>query len=363
MTWIALADAGGQEFSLTGLEGDISENPEVDSGPHALLVRGSLMFEARLSPDGRSQTLFDYREGDGWLSTLTLQADSSGITLIIAQNDDVVHATVQHTDTGRPELVRVTYSWDAPGRWARLAIERPEGCVANIVNIDNPRPMLVSDLHNLFIDHTRRHVSEDVAFVALSDEIEPVGPTPKLSTQTPVETADGYRPAGKLQRGDLVRAENGDLVPVLGVLHRTVPARGSFAPVRMHAPYFGLEQDIIVAPDQRLMLRGAEVQKLFGKDAVLVPVRHLINGNAATHHPGMTTIAYTQVFLPGHEAVIAAGLGTESLYIGRLRRKPAQLRASLLAGFERNDLPEHGYSAIPVLPWFDVITLAAYRAA
>jgi hypothetical protein len=149
----------------------------------------------------------------------------------------------------------------------------------------------------------------------------------------------------------------------LGVLHRTVPARGSFAPIRIRAPFFGLGQDIIVAPDQRLLLRGAEVRKLFGKDAALVPARHLVNGTAAKHHPGMTTIAYTQVFLPGHEAMIAAGLGIDSLYIGRLRRKPAQLRASLLAGFERNDLPEHGYSAIPVLPWFDAITLAAYRAA
>ena len=363
MTWIALADDDGQEFSLTGLDGDTSQEPEVGTGPHALLVRGSLMVEARLSPDGRPQTLFDYRGGDGWLSALTLQADSNGITLIIAQNDDVVHTTVQHPDAGHPELVRITYSWDAPGRWARLAIERPEGCVASIVDIDNPRPMLVSDLHSLFIDQTKRHVSEDVTFIALSNQVEPVGPTPKLSTQTPIETADGYRPAGKLRRGDLVRTKTGDLVPVLGVLHRTVPARGSFAPIRMHAPYFGLEQDIIVAPDQRLVLRGAEVQKLFGKDAVLVPARHLVNGKATIHHPGMTTIAYRQIFLPGHEAVIAAGLATESLYIGRLRRKPAQLRASLLAGFERSDLPEHGYSAIPVLPWFDAITLAAYRAA
>jgi hypothetical protein len=196
MTWIALADHDNQEFSLTGLDGDVLDEPVVDTGPHALLVRGSLMFETRLSPDRRSQYLFDFHGDDGWLGALTIQADPSGITLVLSQNDNLVHATVQHSDTGRAELVRITYSWDAPGRWARLAVERPEGCAATIVNIDNPQPMLVSDLHSLFLNQTKRHVSDDVVFVALSDQSEPVGPTPKLSQQTPVETADGYRQAG-----------------------------------------------------------------------------------------------------------------------------------------------------------------------
>ena len=363
MTWIALADEAEQAFSLTGLEGDTQKDSVVGAEPYALLVRGSLVFEARLSSDGRPQELFDYRQGDGWLSALTVKTGQDGITLVIAQNDDVIQATVLHSDTGRAELVRITYSWDAPRRWARLAIERPEGCAANIVNIDNPQPMLVSDLHCFFIDQTKRHVSEDVLFFALSNQVEPMGPMPKLSTQTPIETADGYRRAGELRRGDLVRSEEGDLVPVLGVVHRTVPARGSFAPVRVCAPYFGLQQDILIAPDQRLVLRGTEVEKLLGKDAVLVPARHLVNGTAAMQHLGLTTITYSQVILPGHETMIAAGISTESLYIGRLRRKPIQLEASLLAGFDRNSLPEHGYTAFPVLPWFDAITLAAYQTA
>ena len=31
--------------------------------------------------------------------------------------------------------------------------------------------------------------------------------------------------------------------------------------------------------------------------------------------------------------------------------------------FNRNDLPEHGQAAFPVLRWFDAITLAEQRAA
>ena len=73
----------------------------------------------------------------------------------------------------------------------------------------------------------------------------------------------------------------GGVVPVLHKLDRVVPARGSLAPVRLRAPYFGLLDDVIVAPEQRLVIDGSEVEYLFNQEAVLVPARHLVNGFAA----------------------------------------------------------------------------------
>ncbi|MEP1934504.1 MAG: Hint domain-containing protein, partial [Roseibium sp.] len=331
MTWLALADHADQEFSLSGLEGDTLDAPIFGGDPNALLVRGSLMVEARLSPEGRRQNLLNFHGGNGWLDEFSLQVDQSGVTLSMSQNGAVLQSTVLHSDQICGELVRITYTWDAPGRWARLSVERPESGAANIATIKNPRPLLVSDLHSLFLSHAKRKMAKDVIYFALSDQTEPVGPTPKLAPQTPIMTANGYRLAGELKRGDLVRTETGDLVPILSVLRRTVPARGQFAPIQLLSPYYGLEQDITVAPDQRLVLRGLEVTKLFGRDAVLVPARHLVNGTAARHHSGLMTVSYTHLILPGHETVIAAGLTTESLYIGRLRRKTVLLGASLLA--------------------------------
>ena len=53
----------------------------------------------------------------------------------------------------------------------------------------------------------------------------------------------------------------------------------------------------------------------------------------------------------------------QSVNIGRIRRKPPALRASLLAGLNRVHLPEHAPSPYPLLNTFEATTLAAQRAA
>ena len=118
----------------------------------------------------------------------------------------------------------------------------------------------------------------------------------------------------------LVLTPDGDAVPVLHRLSRRVPACGSFAPVRLRAPYFGLRQDITVAPSQRLVLSGSDVEYMFSQEAVLVEARHLVGGFAALAASAGPTITYTQLLLPEHEALDAAGCVAETLFVGRLRR-------------------------------------------
>jgi hypothetical protein len=60
---------------------------------------------------------------------------------------------------------------------------------------------------------------------------------------------------------------------------------------------------------------------------------------------------------------MVAGAPMNSLYIGRIRRKPDDLAQSLLAGIDRNALPEHGREAFKVLKWFEAIQVASSRAA
>ena len=60
-------------------------------------------------------------------------------------------------------------------------------------------------------------------------------------------------------------------------------------------------------------------------------------------------VQYVQVVLPRHEALLAAGTAVESLYIGRIRRKPELLAASVLAGVSDRELPEHGAPVHQVL--------------
>lgn len=286
-----------------------------------------------------------------------------GLTLVLDQGGEVLHRTINHSEAGRTDVLRITCSWDSPARWGRLALERTDRDQARLVPVASPRPLRLSDALALVRPGSDRYVAPEVLFVALSDRIEPVGPLPSLLPDTPIATPTGYRAIRELRRGDTVLTPAGEHVPVLHVLSRQVPAHGSFHPVRLRAPYFGLQRDIIIAPSQRLVLSGSEVEYLFGRESVLVPARHLAGSSGAVPARPGPVVTYWQILLPRHEALIAAGTVTESLFIGRLRRKKAQLNASILAGLDRSGLPEHGHPIHLVLQAFEAVTLADRRAA
>ena len=284
---------------------------------------------------------------------------SFGLSLNGMKADEIERRVSEAAD-----ILRITYSWDmARACRGRLAIERPEH--DKVVSLDLPDavPLALEDIRVMATDPRRRHVDEDVLFFAVSDRVEPIGPTPSLTAEVPLLSNGAYTFAGRLRQGDLVETLETGLVPVLQVVNRTVPACGSFRPVRLRAPYFGLLRDIVVAPDQRLVVGGSEVEYIFGREAVLVPARHLVNGISAIELTGAVTVTYSQVILPRHESVIAAGCPVESLYVGRIRRKPGPLAASLLAPFDRRLLPEHARSAYLVVKPFEAITLMQRRAA
>ena len=364
MTWLALCDHDDRRLSLRGLGTDKKDVPLFEDTPNTRLTRGSIMFETRLSADGRPQVLFGYKTTFPSLRSLTLQAiPGGGIAMVQVQNGEISHAAIKHAEAGRTDVVRITYSWDSTLNWGRMTLEKPEETEVTSVYIDNPRALSLEDIRDLMLGRNDQTFASDMIFAALSDQIEPIGPMPTLLPSTPLATPWGYKDASTLRRGDTVMTRDDGVVPVLQHVGRTVPARGSFRPIRMRAPYFGLQQDIIVAPDQRLIIDGPEVEYLFNQEAVLVPARHLVNGFAALTEPCGPMITYTQLLLPRHETLLAAGASVESLYIGRIRRQTQHLQSSLMHSFDRSLLPEHPRPAHHVLRWFDAIHLARRRAA
>ena len=63
-----------------------------------------------------------------------------------------------------------------------------------------------------------------------------------------------------MKPGDTAISTGGDIVPVLGVFKNTTPAFGSFAPLRLHAPYFVLQSDLVMAGAQRLIFGGSNAE-------------------------------------------------------------------------------------------------------
>jgi hypothetical protein len=362
MGWIAIIDQHEGRFAPQGLD---KPGTGRSYSPDHLIPRGTLLLETRLSPDGRPQTLLAFQRLHPWPGTFSLRAlPQGGIILVITQGDEIRHATLPLQADGRTDIVRLTYSWDAPARWGRLTLERPESDLIHSIDLPPPHPMPMADVEALARHRHNREMDPDVDFFAISTRVEPVGPMPALTSRVPIATPYGDMPVGQLRRGDLVLTDTGISVPILRMVSRTVPARGSFRPVRLRAPYFGLREDIVVAPQQRLVISGSEVEYMFGREAVLVPARHLRNGRSALYAKGPALVTYHHLLLPGHEAILAAGkCALESLYIGRLRRKPDHLQQSVLCDADRSRLPEHAKPVWPVLKPFEAITLAMQRAA
>lgn len=364
MTWIAISDAEEDRFSVRGLESKPDAFPLLDRGPDALIARGSLVFEMRLPATLSPVPLLIFDRPGPSPFYLSLQSiPGGGLNLVLRQGDNVLSRTLNHSEVGRTDIMRVTYAWDAPARWGRLSLERPENDKVLIVALDAPKPMRVADIRALMKQGPNRYVAPELLFMALSNDIEPIGPMPSLTPQTPIATPDGYRPISQLHRGDLVVTHDGVSVPVLRKLTRTVPARGAFRPVHLRAPYFGLLQDITVGQSQRVLLHGSEVEYLFGKEEVLIPAGHLSGTHSARFRPCGPLATYMQLLLPAHEALLAAGCPVESLFVGRIRRNRDLLSASLLAQADRKLLPEHAKSLCPVLPAFDATVLAERRVA
>ncbi|WP_299586034.1 Hint domain-containing protein [uncultured Tateyamaria sp.] len=358
MNWIGLADHLDGRFSPKGFK------PRGAAPVATLLERGTLMFETQVAGHMRPHDLLGIAENVPWARELVFRAiPGGGIAMVHRQHDDIIHAAIRWTGDGRAHTLRVTYAWDTPNGWARLALEQPERARVVTNQVHAPRPQRTDDLRGLMLNHAARTLSKEVIFGAVATDIAPVGPMPTLHPETPIATPGGYRPAKTLQRGDTVLTNTGDIVPVLHTVRTSVPARGSFAPVRLHAPYFGLTRDIVVAPEQRLVLQGSEVEYIFGQEAVLVPARHLVNGFAATWSAPANVADYVQLVLPGHEVIVAAGCALESLYIGRIRRHKARLGASILANVPSRLLPEHARPIHQVLDPFEAITLIDQRAA
>lgn len=332
--------------------------------PDALLTRGTILFETHPVNDDHPQKLLGFTAHHPYHSALAFHTiPGGGVSMTRTHGTKQTCTDIRRNDEVRRDVLRVTYAWDALAKWGRLTLEQPEETHVISVPVDNPVPLSLRDIRTLMLGGAGQTFAPAMIFAALSDQIEPVGPMPTLLPQTPIATPWGYKSVGKLHRGDTVSTCASGVVPVVHRISRTVPARGSFHPLRLRAPYFGLVEDIIVAPEQRLLIDGPEVEYLFGREAVLVAARHLVNGFTAFAEPSGQTVTYTQLLLPRHETLLAAGTELESLYVGRLRRHPQDLQNSLLRDLERSGLPEHGQPSHQVLRQFEAIHLARRRAA
>ncbi len=353
MRWIALCDAAGP----------FGSHATHHARRSALLDCGSLVLEVALTADDSAGTvLLDFDLVQDWRRQFRVELAADGtLCLLQRQGRSTAGLCLSMNWPDQGGLLRLTYSWDAPRRTSRLTAEFPLlGLLADTVG-QNPLPLPFEDVEALAQGGILAHVHPGLAWLGLAHGQEAIGHAPGAAGSTPIRTPSGQQRLDTLVAGDLVVTREHGALPVRWVGRSEMPARGSFAPICLRAPYFGSRCDLIVSLQQRVVLGGAEVEYLFGEDEVLVEARRLIDGRTAAPDRNRSLIRYHSVLLDEHAVLDADGCGLESLFLGVRNTGTSIYADMLLTGLPTSQCPRHGRQALPELRAYEATTLLAMR--
>ena len=126
---------------------------------------------------------------------------------------------------------------------------------------------------------------------------------------TRILTPAGEVAVESLREGDVVRTQRNGVRPVKWIGHRTINLAAhrdprAVAPIRIKRDAFGAGQprrDLLLSPDHAVLV-----------DAVLIPVKLLVNGCTIQQVRGSVSVDYLHVELDRHDIVLAEGLAVES---------------------------------------------------
>ncbi|MCM2562646.1 Hint domain-containing protein [Lutimaribacter sp. EGI FJ00015] len=151
-----------------------------------------------------------------------------------------------------------------------------------------------------------------------------------------ISTPDGPRLVQDLREGDHVQTRDSGAQEVLWIGSRRMTGARLFAmpklrPIRIRAGALGIErpdQELIVSPEHRMLVRGRAAQALFNTPEVLVAARDLVNGSTVAVDTNLRQVTYIHLLLPQHQVVWANGVESESFH-------PANAALSTLAEEDR----------------------------
>ncbi|MFK7752640.1 MAG: Hint domain-containing protein [Sedimentitalea sp.] len=139
---------------------------------------------------------------------------------------------------------------------------------------------------------------------------------------TRILTPNGPVPVQDLRPGDTVQTRDSGPQDVLWTGQRRMTGARLFVmphlrPVRIRTGALGIDrpdQELLVSPEHRMLVRGPAAQALFNAPEVLVAARDLINGSTIAVDLVAREITYVHVLLPSHQILWANGVETESFH-------------------------------------------------
>jgi len=139
---------------------------------------------------------------------------------------------------------------------------------------------------------------------------------------TRIRNGQGWCPVTDLRPGDRILTRDDGLQDItwIGNSHITAPElklRPDLRPIRLRAGAIEAErpdQDLVVSPDHRVLLRGAMAKALFAETEVLVAARDLQNDASIHRDHALKDVRYIHILLPRHAVVWANDLPCETFH-------------------------------------------------
>jgi hypothetical protein len=139
---------------------------------------------------------------------------------------------------------------------------------------------------------------------------------------TRLRTPAGAIPVEALREGDLVDTRDGGPQEILWVGHRRLSGAQMHAlpelrPIRIRAGALWddvPDEDLVVSPRHRVLLKGRAADALFGTPEVLVAAEDLRNDATVMRDKTLREVSYIHLLLPRHHIVWANGVETESFH-------------------------------------------------
>lgn len=158
----------------------------------------------------------------------------------------------------------------------------------------------------------------------------PISPEPGSATGgvicftpgTLISTPAGQCPVEELCEGDKVRTRDGGSQEIQWIGSRRMTGARLFAmprlrPILISAGALGIErpeQELLVSPEHRMLVRGPAARALFNTPEVLVAAKDLVNGSTITVDLSVREVNYIHILLPSHQVIWANGVETESFH-------------------------------------------------
>ncbi|MEL7216468.1 MAG: Hint domain-containing protein, partial [Pseudomonadota bacterium] len=141
---------------------------------------------------------------------------------------------------------------------------------------------------------------------------------------TMIATPQGDRAVETLRVGDLVVTSDNGLQAIRWITTRHLSSvrTGLFPtlrPIRIRKDAFGAgrpERDLLVSPQHRMLVRGPDVQMMFGQTEALSHAFHLLDGHRIVQDPAPNGITYVHFLCDAHEIVFANGMPSETFHPG-----------------------------------------------